>query len=171
VLIAIGFVAGVGAYVFFKLVEVLDSFVRANTVAVPIFAMLSVVAPYLISRLAGFYRGGGTEVVVRSFHSEPRSFSVKKSLGYYIQSMITIGFGGSAGPEGPMVVFGAGIARAFSRIINADEDYGKRLLLSGAAAGIVAAFKAPLTGILYALEIPSRVVLRHRHFYGLYPQH
>jgi CIC family chloride channel protein len=79
-----------------------------------------------------------------------------KSLGYYIQSIITIGFGGSAGPEGPMVVFGAGIAKAFSRLINADDDYARKLLLSGAAAGIVAAFKAPLTGILYALEIPYK---------------
>lgn len=157
VLIAIGFVASVGAYIFFKLVDILNSFVSVNNVALPVFAMLSVVVPYLISRLAGFYRGGGTEVVVQSFHGEPRSFSVKKSLGYYIQSIITIGFGGSAGPEGPMVVFGAGVAKAFSRIVKADDDYSKRLLLSGAAAGIVAAFKAPLTGILYALEIPYKI--------------
>jgi hypothetical protein len=54
VLIAIGFATGVGAYTFFRLAEVLNSLAHTNTIAIPIFAMLSVVIPYLISRSAGF---------------------------------------------------------------------------------------------------------------------
>jgi H+/Cl- antiporter ClcA len=42
-----------------------------------------------------------------------------------------------------MIVYGAGVARASSRLINAREEYTRKLLLAGAATGFSAAFKAP----------------------------
>jgi CIC family chloride channel protein len=156
VLVATGCVTGVGAYVFFYLAESLSNLTSISTVSILVFASLSTILPYIISRSVGFYSGGGTDIVVQSFHGGSKQFSPKRALGYYAISTISIGFGGSAGPEGPMIVYGAGVARAFSRLINAREEYTRKLLLAGAAAGFSAAFKAPLTGILYALEIPYK---------------
>lgn len=67
-------------------------------------------------------------------------------------SAITIGSGGSAGSEGPVAVFGALIA---SRLGSAFRFAGNRtgiLVGAGAAAGISAAFNAPLAGAFFALE-------------------
>ncbi|HWA57476.1 MAG TPA: chloride channel protein [Gemmatimonadales bacterium] len=67
-------------------------------------------------------------------------------------SAITIGSGGSAGSEGPVAVFGALIG---SRLGSAFRFTGSRtgiLVSAGAAAGISAAFNAPLAGAFFALE-------------------
>jgi chloride channel protein, CIC family len=67
-------------------------------------------------------------------------------------SAVTIGSGGSAGSEGPVAVFGALIA---SRLGSAFRFAGNRtgiLVGAGAAAGISAAFNAPLAGAFFALE-------------------
>jgi chloride channel protein, CIC family len=67
-------------------------------------------------------------------------------------SAVTIGSGGSAGSEGPVAVFGALIA---SRLGSAFRFAGNRtgiLVGAGTAAGISAAFNAPLAGAFFALE-------------------
>jgi CIC family chloride channel protein len=67
-------------------------------------------------------------------------------------SALTIGSGGSAGSEGPVAVFGAAVG---SRLGGAFRFSGTRtgiLVGAGAAAGISAAFNAPLAGAFFALE-------------------
>jgi CIC family chloride channel protein len=68
--------------------------------------------------------------------------------------MLTIGLGGSAGPEGPSLLAGGGIASALSRRFKIQADLRRRLFIAGATAGLSATFRTPLTGILFALEIP-----------------
>jgi len=135
VLVAIGCAASIDAYIFFHLVEGLSNLTYINIVSLSVFTSLSTILPYFISRSANLYSSGGTEVVVQSFHSGSKQFSTKRTLGYYMLSIISIGFGGSAGPEGPMVVYGTGVAKASLRLINADEGYVKKFLLAGTAAG------------------------------------
>jgi CIC family chloride channel protein len=156
VLVLVGVASGVGAYVFFRVVEALDGLTSAGAVPMAIFAFLSIVIPYIVSRSMGIYSGGGSEVLVKSIHGDPGGFSTGRALGYYASSMLTIGLDGSAGPEGPMILYGAGVTGVFKRIIGGEREEAKKLLLAGAAAGISASFKAPLTGILYALEIPYK---------------
>lgn len=156
VLVLVGVASGVGAYVFFRVVEALDGLTSAGAVPMAIFAFLSIVIPYIFSRSTGIYSGGGSEVLVKSINGDPGGFSTGRALGYYASSMLTIGLGGSAGPEGSMILYGAGVTGVFKRIIGGEREEAKKLLLAGAAAGISASFKAPLTGILYALEIPYK---------------
>ncbi len=74
----------------------------------------------------------------------------------------TIGFGGSAGREGPIVQIGGAIGSVVSRWFNLGEDQVRSLVAAGAGAGIGAAFNAPIAGMLFALEvILSSFAVRH----------
>ena len=79
----------------------------------------------------------------------PRS----KMYSQMIASGLTVGFGGSAGLEGPIAVTGAAIGSNFARTYRL--SYRERILLlaCGAAAGIAAVFDAPITGVMFAIEV------------------
>ena len=70
-----------------------------------------------------------------------------------ITSSITIGFGGSAGLEAPIVITGAAIGSNYSKVYHLTAKDRTLLLACGAAAGIGAAFNAPIAGVLFALEV------------------
>jgi CIC family chloride channel protein len=67
-------------------------------------------------------------------------------------SALTIGSGGSAGSEGPIAVLGAALGSRLGAIFRFDSSRVKVLVGAGAAAGISAAFNAPLAGAFFALE-------------------
>jgi CIC family chloride channel protein len=76
-----------------------------------------------------------------------------KMYSQIIASAITVGFGGSAGLEGPIAVTGAAIGSNYARVYRL--SYRERILLlgCGAAAGIAAVFNAPITGLMFAIEV------------------
>lgn len=65
----------------------------------------------------------------------------------------TIGFGGSVGPEAPIVLTGAAIGSNVGKLFRLNYKYTTLLLCCGAGAAIAAIFKAPITGIVFVLEI------------------
>jgi CIC family chloride channel protein len=74
----------------------------------------------------------------------------------------TLGSGGSAGREGPIVQIGAAIGSVISTRFNLGEDQIRSLVAAGAGAGIGASFNAPIAGMLFALEvILSSFAARH----------
>lgn len=74
----------------------------------------------------------------------------------------TVGTGGSAGREGPIVQIGATIGSVISKRFNLGEDQVRSLVAAGAGAGIGAVFNAPIAGMLFALEvILSSFAARH----------
>jgi len=70
-----------------------------------------------------------------------------------VTSAITVGFGGSAGLEAPIVATGAAIGANYGKIYRTSYPERTLLLASGAAAGISAAFNAPIAGVMFALEV------------------
>lgn len=74
-------------------------------------------------------------------------------LAHVITSGITIGFGGSSGLEAPIAVTGSAIGSNFARTYNLNYKKRTLLLSCGAAAGIAAAFNAPIAGVLFAIEV------------------
>lgn len=70
-----------------------------------------------------------------------------------ISSALTVGFGGSVGLEGPTVATGGAIGSNFGRVFNLNYKE-VTLLLSCACAGAMSAiFKAPIAGIVFAMEV------------------
>ncbi|REK23538.1 MAG: chloride channel protein, partial [Actinobacteria bacterium] len=85
---------------------------------------------------------------VRGGHIRKRVFPLK-----ILATVITVGSGGSAGREGPIVHIGGSVGSAVSRWFNLGEDQVRSLVAAGAGAGIGAAFNAPIAGMLFALEV------------------
>lgn len=67
-------------------------------------------------------------------------------------STITLGFGGSAGSEGPIAYAGAAIGSNVGRILGLTSAQLKFLIGCGAAAGISGIFQSPIGGMLFTLE-------------------
>ncbi|WP_425405978.1 chloride channel protein [Hwanghaeella sp.] len=78
---------------------------------------------------------------------------VKPGLTAALVSAITIGSGGSAGREGPVVHFAACLSAFFSNILHLDKSQRQTLLGCGVAAGVAASFNAPIAGVFFALEV------------------
>ena len=66
---------------------------------------------------------------------------------------VTIGFGGSAGAEGPSAYTGAAIASNLSRWLKIDPEWMRLLISIGAGAGIAGIFKSPMGGVFFTLEV------------------
>ena len=79
-----------------------------------------------------------------------------------LTTALTVGMGGSAGREGPIVQVGGAVGSWISRRFGLGEDQVRSLVAAGAGAGIGAAFNAPIAGMLFALEvILSSFAARH----------
>ena len=117
----------------------------------------------LLLKLSSTPSGSGTEEVVKDYN-EDEELDYRSFFKKMLAAVVTIGFGGSAGQEGPSVYAGGAIGswlwtRLKWRELNSNDR--RIMLLAGAAAGIGAVFKAPLTGIVFALEVPFKDDLAH----------
>jgi len=70
-----------------------------------------------------------------------------------VTSSLTVGFGGSAGLEAPIVITGAAFGSNYAKTYNLSYNERTLLLACGIAAGIGATFNAPIAGVLFALEV------------------
>ena len=66
---------------------------------------------------------------------------------------VTIGFGGSVGPEAPIVLTGAALGSNVGKLAKLNYKNITLLLCCGAGAAVAAIFKAPITGVVFVLEI------------------
>jgi len=95
----------------------------------------------------------GVPRVMSAVALEGGAIDRKEGLGFAAGSAATVSAGGSVGLEGPVVVFGATAASSFGRFLGLGRSRVRVLAAAGAAAGIAAAFNAPIAGAMFALEI------------------
>ncbi|MQC26958.1 MAG: CBS domain-containing protein [Chloroflexi bacterium] len=108
---------------------------------------------YMIDRWAREAKGHGVPevmeaMVMRGGRIRPRVAAVK-----VFASSLTIGSGGSAGREGPIVQVGSALGSTLGQLFRFSNDRIRTLVACGAAAGIAATFNAPIAGSLFALEV------------------
>jgi CIC family chloride channel protein len=70
-----------------------------------------------------------------------------------ISSSLTVGFGGSVGLEAPIVYTGAALGSNFAKSFNLNLKLRTLFIACGCSAAIAGIFKAPITGIIFSLEV------------------
>jgi CIC family chloride channel protein len=160
--IAIGGVCGLVAVAFHVAIERLahftidralaapgDSWV-AWTLAVPVAGALA--AGILLHRVIPAARGSGIPQVKVAYAAQGGRLRVRDSLGKFAIGVLQIGTGSSLGREGPTVQICAGVAVGLGRLAGVSQRTVRRLIPVGAAAGIAAAFNAPIAAVTFTIE-------------------
>jgi chloride channel protein, CIC family len=105
-----------------------------------------------------------TEEIIRSYHDHQGDIRMRPFVPKLIAAIATVGCGGSAALEGPSIYGGGALGSwlwAKLRRIGLESRDRRIMVISGAAAGMSAVFRAPLTGIIFALEMPYKDDLAH----------
>jgi chloride channel protein, CIC family len=126
---------------------------RAVQVAAPCVGL--VLAALAIRGLGGAGTATSDEYI-KSFHDRRDLFDLRPVPARTLASVLTLGLGGAMGYEGPSIYLGAAIGTFLHRRLGRrlSRQDAKVLLVCGAAAGVAAIFKAPATGLVFALEVP-----------------
>ena len=116
--------------------------------AVGIFATLLFIKLFLGGNMMR-----GTSHVLLAIAKKSSILHRKEIFSHVATSALTVGMGGSAGLESPIVQTGSAIGSVFSSLFPTNYRDRTLLLACGAAAGIATAFNAPIAGVLFALEV------------------
>lgn len=158
--IVVGLCAGVGAFIFNTLLHVITQLLTSWTPADEA-QWLYLVYPGVGIILATLFvkyvvKDGISEGVTRVLYAMSRTDSRIKGHNCWtsvVGGATTIGFGGSVGPEAPIVLTGAAIGSNIGKLARLNYKNITLLLCCGAGAAVAAIFKAPITGVVFVLEI------------------
>jgi CIC family chloride channel protein len=110
----------------------------------------------LSARLAPETRGGGSDAIIDAFHNHGGVVRRRVPLVKAFASMLTLGFGGSGGREGPTMQIGGALGSLVGRTLRVTDRERRILLVAGTAAGMAAVFRTPLGAALLAVEVLHR---------------
>ncbi len=97
--------------------------------------------------------GHGVPEVIYSVSRYGGLLRLRSSFSRLISSFLTIGSGGSAGPEAPVVMSGSAIGSNIARLFNLNDRQRVVLVGCGAAGAISAIFNAPIAGLIFSMEV------------------
>ena len=158
--IVVGLTAGFATFLFERILAffryVLTSWFAIDSAS--IFYLFYPIIGIILATLFVRYvvRDNINEGVTRVLYAMSKKGSRIKPHNCYssiIASSATIGFGGSVGPEAPIVYTGAAIGSNIGSFMRLNYKNITLLLCCGAAAALSAVFKAPITGVVFVLEI------------------
>ncbi|MBM4114563.1 MAG: chloride channel protein [Phycisphaerae bacterium] len=161
---AMGALMGLVAVGFMAPIHLLEGWLERESLLSGSIPWLVVFAPVagamangvILALVPNPFRGHGVSQVIWSVARNRSRLPVSLALRQWLGSTATIGSGGSAGPEGPIVTIGSVVGSNMARLIRADASQRTLLLGCGAAAGLAAVFSAPLTGVFFVLEVLLR---------------
>lgn len=164
--VIIGLVGGFGAVGIQQLIKLFQKIFWGNWE----FSLEYVLTlPFYVKLLAPAAGGLLVGIIVYYFSSEAKGHGVPEVMGAIalkngiirprvviaklLASAICIGSGGSVGREGPVIQIGASIGSTLGQFTKVNPHRMKIFVACGAAAGIAAAFNAPIAGALFSVEI------------------
>ncbi|MFZ0546275.1 MAG: chloride channel protein, partial [Candidatus Promineifilaceae bacterium] len=161
--IVVGGGTGLGAVIFIKMLSALTKLhhnliaLGPPSFAVPILLLTmgiaGLIVGYMVDHWAKEAKGHGVPEVMEAIALRGGRIRPRVALIKVLASSITIGFGGSAGREGPIVQVGSALGSTLGQVLHLSGERIRTLVACGAAAGIAATFNAPIAGAIFALEV------------------
>lgn len=157
--IIVGLTTGLGAYTFIRLLREISIHAAdlRDDYGLPASLLILTGAGFIvgiiISQFAREAKGHGVPEVMEAIALHRGVIRTRIAFAKIVASAITIGSGGSAGREGPIVQVGSTLGSTAGRWARLSEEQVGTLVACGAAAGISATFNAPIAGSMFALEI------------------
>jgi CIC family chloride channel protein len=160
--LAVGICTGIATILFRRLIGLIERFSFDQLAGLlkglgPLYLVLIPAAGGLLTGLlihlfAPEAKGHGVPAVIEAVALRGGRIRPIVALVKGVASAITIGTGGSAGWEGPVVQMGSAIGSAFGQLLRLSPAGTRTLLACGAAAGLSGVFNAPIAGVIFSLE-------------------
>jgi CIC family chloride channel protein len=115
-------------------------------------AVVGLVVAVLVQRFFRAARGSGVNQTKAAVYVFDGYVPFRTVVGKFVTCSLAIGSGQSLGPEDPSLQMGAGIASALGRRLKLSRDKLRLLAPVGAAAGLAAAFNAPISAVFFVIE-------------------
>ena len=163
--VVIGVLTGVGVAGFVRVVEpALEWLLDQPVLVLALVPAAGIVAVNVINTVWGDGDTSTADAYVLAYHQRGGRLGLRALWRKLVVSAMSLGSGSALGFEGPSLLLGGTIGSVvedrFAGRIRRDD--AKVLMVAGAAAGVAAVFKAPLTGVVFALEVPYRADLARR---------
>jgi len=120
-------------------------------VILPIIGIMLTV--FVIKKFLGGSIDKGTSQILYAVAKKASIIPRKQMYAQILTSSLTVGLGGSAGLESPIVITGAAFGSNYAQRYKLGYKDRTLLIGCGVAAGIAAAFNAPIAGVLFAIEV------------------
>ena len=117
----------------------------------PIIGILLTV--FVVKKVLGGTIQKGTSQILYAVAKKASIIPKKQMYAQIVTSSLTVGLGGSAGLESPIVITGAAFGSNYAQKYKLSYKDRTLLIGCGVAAGIAAAFNAPIAGVLFAIEV------------------
>ncbi len=153
----VGLVSGLAAVLLKILVHYLQHWIESIPVTRYAYLLFPAVGLVVCVFIVRHFFGGqiekGIAMVLKAIARKSSFIPLSHTYLHVVTSSVTVGLGGSAGLEAPIVATGSAVGSNLARI--SDLNYQERTLViaCGAAAGISAVFNAPIAGVIFAIEI------------------
>lgn len=158
--VIIGFLSGLAAVIIKNAVHFIQGVltsgfdIRFDNVMFIFYPIIGIIITVLFIRfILRQYVGDGVPTVLYSISKNKGILKAHNMFSSIITSSITVGFGGSVGLEGPTVATGAAIGSNISRFLHLNYKQTVTMLAVASAAAMSAIFKAPIAGIVFAVEV------------------
>jgi CIC family chloride channel protein len=156
----IGGLAGLAAVILKETVHAIQHYllrgnhVDINTYLIYFYPMIGIFITVIITRYYWKEKlGHGVTDILFAISQKSGIIMRGKMYSRMITSAITIGFGGSAGLEAPIVVTGSAIGSNVARLMHLDYKNRTILIGCGAAGAIAGIFNSPVTGVIFSSEV------------------
>lgn len=128
---------------------------------IPVIALGGLAVGLIIKYLAPETKGHGVPEVMLAVARNGGRIRPRVSLVKLVAAALTIGSGGSAGREGPIVHIGSALGSSIAQWLRLPDRMVILGAACGAAGGIAATFNAPMAGVMFALEVIVRRFTAH----------
>jgi chloride channel protein, CIC family len=158
VAIAIGILAGFCVVLFRVAIQTARIWLLGSSLhpsaprALLVPALVGVVVGVLAVRFFPRVRGSGVVQAKGALYIYDGHIADSTVAGKFVLSALSLGSGQSLGPEDPALQIGAGLASAIGRRLKLSRERLRLVVPVGAAAGLAAAFNAPITAVLFVIE-------------------